>query len=134
MKTRRGLLAACVLAVGCGGGGSGTVKPISGPAKEVADVVNRLERATARRDFATICNDLFAAAARARVGGADCVRVLGERAGTVRRPRIVVQAIEVDGNRAQVRVRTTASGQAATSNVISMVRENGRFHIASLGR
>ena len=123
----------CVLAVGCGGAEQGSPKPISGPPKEVADVVAQLERATARGDFAAICDDLLASAARQRAGGADCARLLGDRAGDIRRPRIVVQSIEVDGSRAQVRVRTTARGQAAVTDVIRMVRENGRFRISSLG-
>ncbi len=93
----------------------------------------QLQQATSKRDFNTICNDLFASAARQRAGGTDCARLLGERAGSIRRPRILVQSIEVDGNRAQVRVRTTAAGQAATTDVIRMVRENGRFRISSLG-
>src|SRR6476619_3868780 len=106
-----------MLAAGCGGGGKGSPKPISGPPKEVADVVTQLQQATAKRDFNTICNDLLASAARQRAGGADCARLLGARAGSIRRPRILVQSIEVDGNRAQVRVRTTAAGQAATTDV-----------------
>jgi hypothetical protein len=122
-----------LLAAGCGGGKIPAPKPISGPAKEVADVVRRLERATARRDFATICNDLLASATRTQAGGPDCVRVLGERATGVRRPRIVIQAIEVAGNSAQARVRTSASGQAPATDVLRMVRERGRFRISSLG-
>jgi hypothetical protein len=31
------------------------------------------------------------------------------------------------------RVRTTATGQAATGDVIRLVREGGRFRISSLG-
>jgi hypothetical protein len=96
-------------------------------------VVQRLETATARRDFATICDDLLASATRTQAGGADCSRVLGERANDVRRPRIAIQAIEVDGNRAQARVRTTARGQAAATDVLRLVREGGRFRISSLG-
>jgi hypothetical protein len=125
--------ALCVLAAGCGGGKNPAPKAISGPAKEVADVVSRLERATAMRDFGTICNNLLASATRTQAGGADCVRVLGERAGGVRRPRIVIQAIEVAGNRAQARVRTSARGQAPATDVLRMVREGGRFRISSLG-
>ena len=123
----------CALAVGCGGAEKGSPKPISGPPKEVAAVVAQLERATAKRDFNAICDDLLSSAARQRAGGSDCARLLGERAGTIRRPRIVVQSIEVNGSRAQVRVRTTAGGQAATTDVLHMVRENGRFRISSLG-
>jgi hypothetical protein len=51
----------------------------------------------------------------------------------VRRPRIVIRSIDVSGNAALARVRTTATGQAATNDVIRLVRERGRFRISSLG-
>ena len=123
-----------MLVVGCGGGGDGKPKPITGPAKEVAGVIQRLEKATARRDFATICDDLLASATRRQAGGADCPDVLDQRARGVTHPRIRIQAIEVQGANAQARVRTTATGQAATTDVIRFVRENGRFRVLSLGR
>jgi hypothetical protein len=125
---------ACVFVAGCGGGGAARPKPISGPAKEVADVVQRLQKATAERDFTTICHQLFAASTRAQAGGADCPAVLGARARGVQRPRIVIKAIELQGAGARVTVRTTATGQAATTNVIRMVREKGQFRVSSLGR
>jgi hypothetical protein len=124
----------CVLIAGCGGGGSSKPEPITGPAKEVATVVARLQKATAQRDFATICNELLAAVTRRQAGGADCPDVLGERARGVSRPRIRIEAIEIKGNQAQVRVRTTATGQAPTRDVIRLVRERGRFRVLALGR
>jgi hypothetical protein len=120
--------------VGCGGGEKPKPKPISGPAKEVAGVIERLQHATATHDFATICEDLLASATRQQAGGADCPSVLGARARGVRRPRIAIQAIEVQGDRAQVRVRTTATGQAPVTDVIRLIREQGRFRVSSLGR
>jgi hypothetical protein len=96
-------------------------------------VIEKLQSATRTHDFQTICNELLAAATRRQAGGADCPAVLGERAKGVRRPRIVVQSIEVRGNTAMARVRTTATGQAATGDVIRLVREGGRFRISSLG-
>jgi hypothetical protein len=130
---RPGLVAIGLLAAGCGGGTGGAPKPIQGPPKEVAGVIQKLQSATRTHDFQTICNDLLAAATRRQAGGADCPAVLGERATGVRRPRIVVQSIEVSGNTALARVRTTATGQAATGDVIRLVREGGRFRISSLG-
>jgi hypothetical protein len=119
---------------GCGGGGDSKPKPISGPAKDAADVIQRFEKATAQQDFTTICDELLAASTRKQAGGADCPAVLDQRARGVRRPRIRIQSIEVKGNQAQVRVRTTAIGQAPSSDVIRLVRENGRFRVLSLGR
>jgi hypothetical protein len=123
----------CLLA-GCGGGDSPQPKPVSGPAKEVATVVEQLETATAKKDFTTICADLLARATREQAGGTQCPAVLEARARDVRRPRIVIQAIEVQGDRAQVRVRTTAVGQTAKTDTIRLVRESGRFRVLSLGR
>jgi hypothetical protein len=133
VKTPGCVVVACVLVTGCGGGGS-PPKPISGPAKQVAELVQRLQKATAERDYATICDRLLAAGTRAQAGGADCPAVLGARARGVRRPRIVIKAIELQGAAARVTVRTTAVGQAATTDVIRLVRENGQFRVSSLGR
>src|SRR5690348_7604116 len=111
----------------CGGGGSGKPKPITGPAKDVASVIERFEKATAQHDFATICNDLFATATRKQAGGDSCSDLLDQRARGVRHPRIRIRSIEVRGDQALVQVRTTATDQAPTSNVIRLVRENGSF-------
>jgi hypothetical protein len=134
VKTPASALLICVLAAGCGGGGTSKPKPISGPAKEAATVIERLEKATARRDFTTICNDLLASATRKQAGGASCPDVLDQRARGVRRPHIRIRSIEVTGNQARVRVRTTATGQAAIDDVIRLVRENGQFRVLALGR
>jgi hypothetical protein len=97
-------------------------------------VIEWLEKATAKRDFSTICNDLLASATRKQAGGDSCPDVLDQRARGVRRPHIRIQSIEVAGNEARVRVRTTATGQAAISDVIRLVRENGQFRVLELGR
>jgi hypothetical protein len=123
-----------MLIAGCGGGSGDKPKPISGPAKDAAVVIQRLEKATAKQDFATICNDLLATATRRHAGGDQCADVLGQRARGVRHPRIRIRSIEVAGNQAVVRVRTTATGQAPVNDVIRLVKENGEFRVLSLGR
>lgn len=97
-------------------------------------MIQRLQTAIARRDFTTICNELFADVTRKQVGGESCADVLDQRARGVRRPHIRIKAIEVEGDQARVRVRTTATGQAPISDVIRLVREHGRFRVLSLGR
>lgn len=123
-----------MFAAGCGGRGDGKPTPISGPAKDVASTIQQLQKATAQRDFTTICDQLLASATRRQAGGEQCPDVLDQRARGLRRPHIRIVAIDVQGNRAQVRVRTTATGQAATTNVIGLVREGGHFRVLSLGR
>jgi hypothetical protein len=128
------VLVVAVLAAGCGGGGQPKPKPISGPAKQVADVIERLQKATADKDFATICDQLLAAQTRKQAGGSNCAAVLGARARDVSRPRILIKGIEIQGQNAAVTVQTTASGQDPTTDVINLVRENGQFRVLSLGR
>jgi hypothetical protein len=133
VKIRGCVVLVCVLVAGCGGGGGGKPKAITGPAKDVAETIQRLEKATAKRDFTTVCDQVLATATRKQAGGEQCPDVLDQRARGVRRPRIRIVSIEVKGNQAQARVRTTAVGQAATTNVIRLVKENGRFRVLSLG-
>ena len=133
MRAAAALTVSVLFAAGCGGG-NGKPKPIEGPAKEVAEVIQRFARATAARDFQTICTDLFAATVRDQAGGDDCPRLLERRAEGIRRPRIQIVSIAVQKDRARARVRTSATGQAAVDDEIRLVRESGTFRISSLGR
>jgi hypothetical protein len=50
----------------------------------------------------------------------------------VRNPRIRVEAISLQGSRAQVRVVTTAARQAPARDVIVLVRERGAYRVDGL--
>ena len=117
---------------GCSLGGDDEPKPASGAAAQVAATVDRLERAVAQRDFATICNQLFTAKARERAGGDDCVRQLTSAAEGLKRPRIEVQRMDVKDDQATARVRTEAQGQALVSDELLLRREGGRWLIEAL--
>ena len=97
-------------------------------------MIERFQKATAAKDFRTICDDLLAASTRKQAGGASCADVLEQRARGVQQPHIRIKAIAIQGNRADARVRTTAVGQAPVSDVIQLVREHGQFRVLSLGR
>ena len=139
---RRGILGAVVALAGVvlvgmllRGGSEGSdddPQPITGPGRQVAEVVTRLERATRRRQFEVVCDELFTRAARARAGGGNCVRLLRSTAKDVRRPHIRLLSVRINGNRADARVRTRAQGQAAVEETIDLQRERGRYRIAAL--
>ena len=118
---------------GCSLGGDDEAKPASGPTAEIAATVDRLERAVAKRDYETICNQLFTPRARKRAGGAECASQLGSAAEGVKRPRIAIEAIVVEGNKAVVSVRTTASGQASLKDKLQLRRQDGRWLVEALG-
>jgi hypothetical protein len=117
---------------GCSLGGDDEPKPASGAAAQVAATVDRLERAVEQQDFATICNRLFTAKARQRAGGDDCASQMRSAAEGVKRPRIEIQRIDVKDNRATVKVRTQAEGQALVSDDLLLQRESLRWLIEAL--
>ena len=131
----RATLAGCaaLLALsGCSLGGDEEAGPARGAPKAVASVIQRLDQATRRRDFRTICDELFTSAARRRAGGKDCRRLLGSATQDVRRPRIQIVAIRIEGKRATVRVRSRAAGQRPLEDEVELVREGGGYRISAL--
>jgi hypothetical protein len=126
-------MAAMLAPMGCSLGGDEEPQPVSGVPKEIAATVEQLERAVAAHDYAEVCNELFTRSARQRSGGADCPKQLRVAAEGVRRPRIEVGGITVEGDRAVVTVRTRAEGQARVSDQLRLRREAGRWRVDSLG-
>jgi hypothetical protein len=107
--------------------------PAGGAARDVAGVVERLERATAGGDFGTICDDLFTAAARERAGGEDCERLTRSAAEAIARPRIEMKAIDIRADLARVEITTRAAGQAEVPGVLELRRERGEWRVEALG-
>jgi hypothetical protein len=123
-----------VAAVGSGClGGDEAPRPATGAAREIAVVVERLERATAAGDWRALCDELLTEAARRRAGGPDCVRLTREAAGRIERPAIRITAIRVRGTSARVGVRTRARGQAAVADVLELRRQDGEWRVDALG-
>jgi hypothetical protein len=118
---------------GCSLGADDEAKPASGPPAQIAATVDRLERAVATRDYDTICDRIFTARARKRAGGAECARQLGSAAEGVKNPSIEIESIDVNGNRAAVRVRTHADGQARLKDELQLRRQGGRWLVEALG-
>jgi hypothetical protein len=106
--------------------------PATGAAREVAAVVERLEKATVRGDYGTVCDDLFTAAARERAGGDDCERLTRSAAEGIRRPSIDIEAIEIRADRARVDITTRAAGQAEVTDVLELRREGGEWRVEAL--
>jgi hypothetical protein len=125
-------VAALLAPVGCSIGADEEPKPVTGVPKEIAATVEQLERAVARRDWATVCNELFTETARKRAGGGECVSQTRSAAEDVLRPSIQIEQIAVRGDRAAVRVSTTAEGQARLTDTLELRRTGGRWLIEAL--
>jgi hypothetical protein len=113
--------------------GSQSAPPISGAPKDVVATVMQFETALAGRDWAGICNRLYTKRARASAGGARCVTTLAQSAGGLREPKVTIVSVTVKGQAATVVVSASVNGNAPVTDSIQLVREGGRFRIASAG-
>jgi hypothetical protein len=125
-------VAALLAPVGCSIGADDEARPVTGVPKEIAATVEQLERAVGRRDWATICNELFTETARKRAGGGECVSQTRSATEDVLRPSIQIEQIAVKDDRAAVRVSTTAQGQARVTDTLELRRIGGRWLIEAL--
>ena len=126
--------ALCALVVGltgCGGGGDDD-EAAGGLAQEAAAVVEQLGRSIAAGDFERVCSELLSADVRRQAGGGDCPAMLARTSAGIKRPRIEVKAIRIEGATAAVDVVTVAEGQARVEDTIRLVREAGAYRISSL--
>ena len=125
-------LCAVVLALGGCGGGDDDGRDAGGLAQEASAVIKDLERAIAQGEFERICADLLSAEVRRQAGGGECPAMLERTSAGVKRPRIEVKKIKIEGSMAVVDVETTAQGQARVLDTIRLVREAGAYRISSL--
>ncbi|MBA2763987.1 MAG: hypothetical protein H0U42_04785 [Thermoleophilaceae bacterium] len=96
---------------------------ISGSPAEVADRVAAFARATALRDFALICEDIYSAAVRQAAGGARCPDLLERATSSVRSPSIDIKQIEIAEQFALVTVIARARDQAPVTETIRLERD-----------
>jgi hypothetical protein len=125
---------ACCLGLTACGGGDGKAPAIEGAPRQAATAVQALERAVSRRDFRAVCADLLTREARRLAGGSDCAALMARSAEGLRRPRIKIRKIEINGDKARVEVLTSAAGERPVRDVLELVRGGGRYRIASLTR
>ena len=117
---------------GCSIGADSEPQPVTGAPKQIAATVDRLGRAIAAKDFAEVCDRIYTQAARKRAGGADCAKQLASAADGLSRPTIEIRGIDVNGNRATVKVATTAEGQARLIDTLELRRQGTRWLVEAV--
>jgi hypothetical protein len=119
---------ALLLVAGCGEQGPT-------PEEQVRAKVVEYGRATAEKDYQTICDRILASALIERLQriGLPCEVALREALGEVREPRLTVGRVEVRGESASAQTRTSATGQRPSEDTVLLVNENGTWKISSLG-
>jgi Putative lumazine-binding len=117
-----------LLLVGCGDGGPT-------PEQQVRSTVTEFGRATAAKDYQTLCDRLLAPALIEEVEsiGLPCEVALRQGLEDVREPRLTIGRVEVRDDRASAEVRTAAAGQEPSRDTLELVNVDGAWKISSLG-
>ena len=122
------LLAVLAALAGCGGGPSDETL--------VAQAVSSFGRATAAKDYATMCQKLLSPDLVAKVQqiGLPCEQALQKALGSVQDPRLTIGQIKVTGDTATADVRTSAANQSPSRDTLELQKIKGSWRIASLGK
>jgi hypothetical protein len=110
------------------------LKPAPDDSEAVADTLDSYASATRDKDYQTICDDLYAKdlVERVRAAGLPCEVALRTGLEDRQNPRLEVLGVEVNGDQALARVRSTAGGEVPSTDVVRLVKEDGEWRVASL--
>jgi hypothetical protein len=119
-----------VLAILAGCGDTGPT-----PEQQVRTTVSDFGRATAGKDYKTLCDRILAPKLIEDVTsiGLSCEAALKRGLGNVKDPHLTIGAVQIDGDTASAEVRTSASGEAPSKDTLKLVKVNGTWKISSLG-
>ena len=97
----------------------------------VRTALERYEKASADKDYQTLCDELLASSyvKRAASTGLPCEVALRTALEDVKNPTLQVLSVEVNGDRAAARVRGSAAGQVPGEDVYTLVREDDSWRI-----
>jgi Putative lumazine-binding len=119
------LLGLSVALSGCGG---------TPDAEKVRVVVENFGEATAAKDYQRLCDELLAPKLVEEVErvGLPCEVALRQGLGEVEAPTLTIGTIEIRGDDATAEVRTAASGERPSRDVLELIRFGDGWRIASL--
>jgi hypothetical protein len=120
------LAAAALLAAGCGDSQSDQ--------EQVRETVAELGRATEQKDYQALCDRILAPNLidELKEVGLPCEVALQQALGEVEDPKLTIGKVTVDGDRAEVEVRTSAQGQAPSQDVVELERVEDGWRISAL--
>jgi hypothetical protein len=122
------LICATALLAGCG-------DREASDSEQVRDVLQTFAKATEQRDYAKLCDDVFAP--RLLTGlqqiGLPCEVAMKRSLGTVKNPRLTVGKVTVKAKTATADVRTAADGQQPSSDKVQLEKVKGSWRVSSLG-
>ena len=102
--------------------------------EQVRTTLTAFSKATAAKDYQRLCDRLLAPSLIADLKkiGLPCEIALQQGLGDVKQPRLIVGDVTVDGKTATAQVKTSAQGQAPSSDTVELERTEDGWRIASL--
>jgi ketosteroid isomerase-like protein len=130
----RPLIVACVLIFGALVVAAVALKPAPDSEEQVRATLDRYAGATRDKDYQTLCDDLYASdlVERIRSAGLPCEVALRTGLEDRQNPQLKVLAVEVSGDQAAARVRSTAGGEVASVDTVRLVKEGDGWRVSSL--
>lgn len=110
------------------------LKPEPDSEEEVRETLDRFAAATRDKDYQTLCDDLYASdlVERIRAAGLPCEVALRTGLEDRRNPQLRVISVEVDGETASARVRSTAGGEVPSTDTVRLAKEGDDWKVSSL--
>jgi hypothetical protein len=130
LRAVRLLAPVLVLAILAGCGDTGPT-----PEQQVRTTVSDFGRATAAKDYKTLCDRILAPKLIEDVTsiGLSCEAALKRGLGNVKDPRLTIGRVVIDGDNASAEIRSSASGEEPSKDTLKLVKVNGTWKISSLG-
>jgi hypothetical protein len=121
------VLALLTVLAGCGGS-------TASDAKQVRAMLAVLARATAQKDYRTLCTRVLAPQLISQLEQLKlpCEVALARGLGNVVQPQLAVRSIRVKGKTALAQVHTSAANQRASDDTVALVKLRGGWRVASL--
>lgn len=122
-------VAAALALAGCGSAESSSAGSFEGQEKEVAQVVEDLQRAAQSRDGGKVCSDILARELvdELSAGDQDCIDEVEKAIGDADDYELRVTDVTVAGERA-----TAVVQQGSRKATFELVRQDGRWRIAEM--
>lgn len=110
------------------------LKPERDASEEVRETLDRYAAATRDKDYQTLCDDLYATelVERIRAAGLPCEVALRTGLEDRQNPQLEVSRVEVAGDTANARVRSTAGGEVPSVDTVTLVKEDDGWRVSSL--
>ncbi len=103
--------------------------------EQVREVLTGFASAVEARDYQRLCDEIFAEELLQGLQQIGLPCEVAMRTGLENRqdPKLTVGTITIDGDTATAEVRTSAGGEAPSSNTLTLTRSGDRWQVTALG-